>query len=92
MRDNETQKFLDEVNAGKYGDKIKIYTVIVSLANTARAIKLITTSAEQARISTCNQLLPHMAWRNGDMIIVKPLAGGIDSGRWKYNNKTWIAI
>ena len=91
MSDN-IQEHIDAINACIQDTPIKLYAVTVVLGQNAKTIQLLTISAEQARISTCTEILPHMAWRNGDMIIVKPLAGGIDSGRWKYNNKTWIAI
>ena len=86
------QDHIEAINACIQDTPIKLYAVTIMLGDRAKTIQLLTTSADQARISTCTELLPHMAWRNGDIIIVKPLACATDSGRWKYHNKTWIAI
>jgi hypothetical protein len=69
----------------------KIYDITISFNRVVRNIKLLTTSAEQARISVCTEILPHMPWRENDFIVVKPLAGASDKGRWKYQHKTWVA-
>lgn len=82
--------FIRDLNASG-NTYVKIYDITISFNRIVRNIKLLTTSAEQARIEVCNDILPHIPWRENDFIVVKPLAGANDKGRWKYQHKTWIA-